>query len=146
MSIVVGVDGSPGGKAALQWALAEARLRHAPLRVVHAWMFPYAAVGYGFVPMIDQGLNDELARNAKSLVEKMLAEAGSEIDGVEVQTEIVEGAAARVLLEQAEDAELLVVGSRGLGGFKGLLLGSVSQQCAHHAHCPVVVVPSPHEV
>ena len=143
--IVVGVDGSPGARAALRWALAEARLRHTPLHVVHAWAFPYTAVGYGMAPLIDKGFTDELEQRAKGLVEEMLAEAGSEADGVEVEQEVAEGSAAHVLLEQAERADLLVVGSRGLGGFRGLLLGSVSQQCAHHARCPVVVVPSPHE-
>ena len=143
--IVVGVDGSPGAKAALRWALAEARLRRTPLHVVHAWAVPYATVGYGMAPLIDEGFTAELEQGAKGLVEEMLAEAGSEADGVEVEREIAEGSAAHVLLEKAERAELLVVGSRGLGGFRGLLLGSVSQQCAHHARCPVVVVPSPHE-
>jgi nucleotide-binding universal stress UspA family protein len=144
VSIVVGVDGSAGAKAALRWALAEARLRGTVLRVVHAWTFPYAATRYSILPLIDEGFNEELKKTAVSLIEEMLAEVGSEADEVEVERVTVEGAAPRVLLEQAEDAELLVVGSRGLGGFRGLLLGSVSQQCAHHAQCPVVIVPTPH--
>ena len=145
--IVVGVDGSPGSRAALRWALAEARLRHTPLRVVSAWTFPYATVAYGMAASIDADqITRELEREAQSLLDELLAEVGTDAEGVSVEKVIVEGPAPRVLLEQAEQAELLVVGSRGLGGFKGLLLGSVSQQCIHHARCPVLVVPSPHEV
>jgi nucleotide-binding universal stress UspA family protein len=84
------------------------------------------------------------ARLNQGPTQRRLRASRPEADGVEVEQVTVEGAAPRVLLEQAEDAELLVVGSRGLGGFRGLLLGSVSQQCAHHAQCPVVVVPTPH--
>ena len=74
-------------------------------------------------------------------LERALEEADGRAAGVEVETVVREGAPAGVLLEEAQDAELLVVGSRGLGGFRGLLLGSVGQQCAHHAPCPVVIVP-----
>jgi nucleotide-binding universal stress UspA family protein len=68
----------------------------------------------------------------------------AEAPDAEVQTKVVEGPAARVLLGEAADADLLVVGSRGLGGFRELVLGSVSQQCAHHARCPVVIVRHVH--
>jgi len=145
MTIVVGVDGSAGAKAALRWALDEARLRRTVLRVVHAWTFPYAGTGYGILPLVDETLEKKLDENARALLDQVLTEAGAAATGVEVERVTEEGAPAHVLLEHADGADLLVVGSRGFGGFKGLLLGSVSQQCVHHARCAVVVVPTPHE-
>jgi nucleotide-binding universal stress UspA family protein len=142
--IVVGVDGSPGAKAALRWALGEARLRGTPLCIVHAWNIAYAAA-YGIALTIDPEFINELRAQASRVIDEMLAEAGSEADGVKVEKAVAKGVPAQVLVEKAEGADLLVVGSRGLGGFRGLLLGSVSQQCAHHAPCPVVIVPSPHQ-
>ena len=82
---------------------------------------------------------------AEELLEEETAglEAEAEAEGIEIERRVVEGGAARVLVDAAADGDLLVVGSRGHGGFAGLLLGSVSQQCAHHAHCPVVIVQAP---
>jgi nucleotide-binding universal stress UspA family protein len=142
--IVVGIDGSDHSQEALRWALAEARLRSASLRVVYAWMLPVYATGYGFAP---GELIDPVAMSdaAKLQLDKSLKEIG-DANGVTLERKAVEGMAAQVLVEEAEGADLLVVGSRGHGGFAGLLLGSVSQQCAHHAPCPVVIVranPSP---
>jgi nucleotide-binding universal stress UspA family protein len=142
--IVVGIDGSDHSQEALRWALAEARLRSASLRVVYAWMLPVYATGYGFAP---GELIDPVAMSdaAKLQLDKSLEEIG-DANGVTLERKAVEGMAAQVLVEEAEGADLLVVGSRGHGGFAGLLLGSVSQQCAHHAPCPVVIVratPSP---
>jgi len=74
------------------------------------------------------------------VLERALEDAGDAAAGLDVESVVREGAPAGVLLDEAQDAELLVVGSRGLGGFRGLLLGSVSQQCTHHAPCPVVIV------
>ena len=139
--IVVGIDGSPESKQALRWALAEARLRGAQLRVVHTWLFPYIAAGPGLDPVLDADMIENARRNAEELVRAELDELGDETVGVDIERAIVEEAAvAPVVLEAAKGAELLVVGSRGRGGFAGLLLGSVSQQCAHHASCPVVIV------
>ena len=136
--IVVGVDGSVGSQRALEWAAREAVLRGAELVAVHAWHFPPAAyVPYVPSASITVGLMEETA-------EKVLAETEAAIDmppGLVINHVVVEGMPAHMLVEQAQGAELLVVGSRGLGGFSGLLLGSVSQQCAHHAPCPVVIVP-----
>jgi nucleotide-binding universal stress UspA family protein len=139
--IVVGVDDSPGGRAALAWALQEAELRQAELEVVHVWALPLA-----------EGWNTEWQAD-----EAWYRERASEF----LATVIAEGVTGRVsavtptpvplecegpafgLLARAEGADLLVVGSRGRGGFTGLLLGSVSTQCVHHATCPVVVVHVP---
>jgi nucleotide-binding universal stress UspA family protein len=144
--IVVGVDHSAGAKAALRFALQEARLRQATLRVVHAWQ-----CGYIGAPGIEAGSTmvgaelEELRHGAEAALEATLREAIPDTDGVKLDRRVVEGAAAPVLVEESHGADLLVVGSRGLGGFRGLLLGSVGQQCAHHAACPVVIVPHPRE-
>ena len=139
--IVVGVDGSPEAKEALRWAVEEARLRGAALRVVHAWEFPLGAVGPGVPALYNGEFLQTLRLDAEQLVDRLLAETdpGATI----IETAVVEGPAAQTLIAAAEGAELLVVGSRGRGGFTGLLLGSVSQQCAHHAPCPVVIVRAP---
>jgi nucleotide-binding universal stress UspA family protein len=139
-TIVVGVDGSDGAREALRFALAEARLRGADVRAVAAWHVPVAAYGDTFVPP-DQAFVDRLESDARRAAERALEAADGLADGVDVETVVREGAPARILLDEAGDADLLVVGSRGLGGFRSLLLGSVSQQCAHHAPCPLVIVP-----
>jgi nucleotide-binding universal stress UspA family protein len=148
-AVVVGVDGSAGAKEALRWALAEARLRHWPVRAVHAWMFgyiggsvegyPYWGGSLGSYTSLGVDLGD-LHRAAEDLLDRALAEVNDEADGVEIDRQVVQGAAAEVLVSQATPGDLLVVGSRGHGGFAGLMLGSVSQQCVHHAPCPVVVI------
>jgi nucleotide-binding universal stress UspA family protein len=151
-AVVVGVDGSAGAKEALRWALAEARLRRSPVRAVHAWMFgyiggsvdgyPYWGGSLGSYTSIGVDLN-ELHRAAEDLLERALADVEDEAGDVEIEREVIQGAAAEDLVSAATPADLLVVGSRGHGGFAGLLLGSVSQQCAQHAGCPVVVVHPP---
>ena len=151
-AVVVGVDGSAGAKEALRWALAEARLRRSRVRAVHAWMFgyiggsvegyPYWGGSLGSYTSIGVDLN-ELHRAAEDLLERALADAEDEAGDVEIEREVVQGAAAEVLVSAVSPEDLLVVGSRGHGGFAGLLLGSVSQQCAHHASCPVVIVHPP---
>lgn len=136
--IVVGIDGSENSKHALRWALDEARLRDASLRVVYAWTMP-VYVGYGVPPaaVINPA---SLAEAASERVDKTVGEVIGEAEDVQIERKAVEGMAAQTLVEEADGADLLVVGSRGHGGFAGLLLGSVSQQCAHHAPCPVVIV------
>jgi nucleotide-binding universal stress UspA family protein len=139
--IVVGVDGSEGAQAALAWAAAEARLRGARLRAVHAWHLPAAAYGSGgFVPPVGATWEDDLEEAAKAGLSAALDSAAETLAGLDVERRVVEGSAAVVLTEAAADADLLVVGSRGLGGFKELLLGSVGHQSAQHAPCPVVIV------
>ena len=138
--ITVGVDGSEGASTGLRWAAAEARLRGALLRVVHTWNIPTMASGTGFA--VPATIELDLGHGAKVGLDKWLEDAKAELDGVEVERRIVKGHAATVLTDAATDAELLVVGSRGLGGFSELLLGSVSHECAQRAHCPVVIVRS----
>jgi len=136
--IVVGVDGSEASREALCWAVAEARLRQSSLRVVYAWLAPQAG-GRSSIPqeLLDPKL---LRQTAQEHLSDFVAEAVGEISDVRLKRVAVEGPAAKVLVEAAEDAELLVVGSRGRGRFAGLLLGSVSHHCAHHSACPVVIV------
>ena len=139
--IVVGVDHSDGAKEALRFALEEAKLRHATLRAVHAWQFSYIGVTgmEGALPAMGGELRDFRDAAAAGL-EATLREAIPTGGTVEIEPRVVEGAPAAVLVEESRGTDLLVVGSRGHGGFAQLLLGSVSQQCAHHAECPVVIV------
>ena len=136
--IVVGIDGSNESKRALHWALNEARLREAKVVAVHSWTYQFTS-GPGYLPGADPEVRASIEREAEKVIDDALAEVGTV--GVEVERRAPEGAPSAVLVEASEGADLLVVGSRGRGGFSGLLLGSVSQQCAHHAPCPVVIVP-----
>jgi nucleotide-binding universal stress UspA family protein len=142
-TIVVGVDGSEGGKAALEFAVEEAALRGARLKVVTAWEIPPAVVAglaadSGF---FDQSLM-EARQHAEAIVAEAVARAAQLQPSVVLEPRVVEGHEAKTLLEEAKDASLIVVGSRGHGGFTGLLLGSISQQVVNHARCPVTVVPA----
>ena len=138
--IFVGVDQSTGAKAALRFALEEARLRETTLRVVHAWQYGYiGATGLeGWLPAAGGELED-FRRGAEAALEQTLKDVAA-TNGVTIDRRVEQGAAAEILIEESQGADLLVVGSRGHGGFAQLLLGSVSQQCAHHAFCPVVIV------
>jgi nucleotide-binding universal stress UspA family protein len=148
--IVVGVDGSDPSQRALRWALREAALRGDRVQVVTAWHLPLLGTGefpWAVVPPASylEMESDDLARRARERLEQTVREAASQAaadEAVEVPTElrVVESGAAAALLDASRGADLLVVGSRGRGGFAGLLLGSVSQQCSQHATCPVVVV------
>jgi nucleotide-binding universal stress UspA family protein len=137
--IVVGFDGSPAAEAALAAAVEEAQLRKLPLRLVCSWEVPpleYA--GVAFVPAPDY---DEAA---KRHAETVLA-AGAELlasSGVEFETAAIAGHPAAVLLEEAASAVLLVVGTRGQGALKGLVLGSVSHALARHCPAPLLIVPA----
>jgi nucleotide-binding universal stress UspA family protein len=139
--VVAGYDGSPGSEAALRVAANEARLRHARLLVVSAWRAPTRYYGTSAAPSANLklagDLRTELGRRLREAVERLHEEA-AELD---IEGRVVEGAAATMLTKEAADADLLVVGSRGLGGFRDLLLGSTSHQCALHASCPVLIVP-----
>jgi nucleotide-binding universal stress UspA family protein len=133
--IVVGVDGSMSSEPTLRWALEHARLTGATLVVIYAWEVP-ASLG---VPMaFDTG--EDLARAAERLLEDAVAKASGGDPRVPVERRVSQGHPATVLLDAAADADLLVVGSHGRGGFVRALLGSVSQHCINHASCPVVVV------
>ena len=133
--IVVGVDGSEHGDAALRWAVEEARSHDATLVAVMAWTWldqPHLTGDEDFDP-------DYSAHDAEEVLAAVVERiAGSEPD-VRIEQRAVMDLPAAALLSEAEDADLLVVGCRGLGGFKGLLLGSVSQQLAHHSPCPLLI-------
>lgn len=136
--IVVGIDGSEQAQKALEWAAREARLRKATLEVVYAWQAPMY-VGYGIVAAPAFDVSD-LRKAAVSRVEEAVAALDGDAAGVTIERRAIEGIAPEVLVEEAKGADLLVVGSRGHGGFAGLLLGSVGQQCAQHSLCPTVIV------
>jgi len=142
--ITVGVDGSHSSESALRFASEEARLHGAKLRVVIAWEIPatiYLAPGAYDAVKADT-IEQNSRETARSQIERVLGPA----DGRDIEVVARQGAPAAVLIDESERAQMLVVGSRGHGGFAGLLLGSVSQQCASHAHCPVVIVqPSSEE-
>jgi nucleotide-binding universal stress UspA family protein len=141
MRIVVGVDGSQESRRALEYAVAEARAHRGRVEAVHVWHVPYTtAYPYGALA-VDL---DEVESDARRRLDEL-------VDGIDtrglaqpVARTTTCGVPAQSLLDAAKGADLLVVGSRGLGGFRGLLLGSVSEQCVRHAGCPVVVV-RPHQ-
>ena len=163
--IVVGVDASPNAKRALAWAAAEARLRQAVLQVVHAYHSKNleAPVYFGSQHTYDaavgaagesrpeltaslhsrEAFEEAVRSQADELLEALIVELGETVGGVEVRQTVVEDRhPADALVQLSVDADLLVVGSRGRGGFSELLLGSVSHAAVLHAVCPVVVVPS----
>lgn len=140
--VVVGVDGSPHSVAALHWAARYAAETGAALRAVHAWHYPTVA---GEAP---EGVAPEATQEeAKALERRPLDDAIAEVypDQVpaEVEAQIAYGHPAQVLIDMSKDADLLVVGGSGHGGFTGMLLGSVSIHCVTGAHCPVTVVRGP---
>jgi nucleotide-binding universal stress UspA family protein len=137
--IVVGLDGSAQSQAALRWALDEARLRNGRVVAIHAWSYPYLGEWYDARASFDTDVLHAIERDAKETVDSALAEVGVP-ENVVASSAAVEGSASAVLIAAAQDADLLVVGSRGRGGFAELVLGSVSHQCAQHASCPVVIV------
>ncbi len=142
--IVVGVDGSDGAHRALEWAADEARLRGATMLVVHAWHVPPLVTGAGPFDASVTLDADTLERVEKTANEVVDHELGSiDATGIEIERLVEPRSPADALIAAASGADLLVVGTRGHGGFTGLLLGSVGQQAAHHAPCPVVIVPKP---
>lgn len=139
--IVVGIDGSDNSQRALDWAVRHAVATHDALTViaVHEVM-----KGYWTDQPAPIAVDDQLLDNLRADVEELIAKAISRVDALEltaVSVRVLNGFAAHELIEASKDAELVVVGSRGGGGFAKLLVGSVSSQVIHHAACPVVVVP-----
>lgn len=131
--IVVGVDGSEPAQEALRWAADEARRRHASVEVIHAWHQPVASA-VGFI-----GDDDPYQQAAQQLLDAALE--GVDATGIDaIDRKLVTGNAAGALVRAARRADLVVVGSRGRGGLAGML-GSVSQQVAHHSPCPIVIIP-----
>ena len=137
--IVVGVDGSPASKAALAWAVEQAGLTGASVEAVIAWHYPIMVAGMPYAPiaMVESA---DFGEFATKVLSHAIAEMVDPDGPVKVSSVVREGNSARVLLDAADGAELLVVGSRGHGGFTEALLGSVSQACVHHARCPVVII------
>lgn len=134
--IVVGVDGSEPSLAALRFAYDEALVRETGVLAVLAWQVPLpVGVPGAMVPVV----SDDVGQEAEKALDEALA-AVPPPAGVQVERRLVERPAARALIDACSSSDLLVVGSRGHGGFAGLLLGSVSAQCIHHAPCPVIVV------
>jgi nucleotide-binding universal stress UspA family protein len=142
--IVVGVDGSPGSKAALEWAIREAQVRASSVHILVVWQYPLATPanvwGLGMDPSLDV---QQAVEAASTEVASRLGLTASAQGDAATTWAATEGDPARALLAASEDADLVVVGSRGHGAFVGALLGSVSHQVVAHAHCPVVVVPNP---
>jgi nucleotide-binding universal stress UspA family protein len=132
--IVVGVDGFESSKTALRWAIHQAKLTGAVVEAVTAWHIPATT---GVVAISDL---PDYQDDAQSVLGEAIAEMCTTDPEVEVWPHVTQGRAAQVLVEEAEGAELLVLGSRGHGGLAEALLGSVGQFCVHHAPCPVVIM------
>jgi nucleotide-binding universal stress UspA family protein len=139
--IVVGVDGSHHSARALEWALKEGVLQQAPVTVLTVHAVPASPwTGNPYLVGADPGEQEKLLHAAKELTRKVTGQLGeSRPPSVEVRA--ITGFPAQELIEESKDADLVVVGSRGSGGFAKLMAGSVSSQVVEHAHCPVVVVP-----
>jgi nucleotide-binding universal stress UspA family protein len=131
--IAVGVDGSDNALTALHWAFDLARTCHAEVTIVHTWQ--PIVTGGPFTPVVLDPWDDGVDQKIDEAIESV------DTTGLHITRITTGGSAVTAILEAAQGADLVVVGSRGLGGFASLLLGSVSQQVAHHAPCPVVVVP-----
>jgi nucleotide-binding universal stress UspA family protein len=136
--VVVGIDGSPLSEAAVAFAFEAAARRGVPLVAVHAWRD--LLVDPTLAPLVDW---DAAEADEREVLAERLAGWGGDYPDVAVRRLVVRDRPARALVDESRRAQLVVVGSRGRGGFTGLLLGSVSQALVHHAHCPVAVVPSP---
>lgn len=140
--IVVGIDGSHNGSHALEWAMSEAAIRKVPLTVITVNSVP--ASYWSRVPVelpVDQEKVAEIRKTAEAAVADTAAKLGAN-QPESVTVTAISGFPAQTLIDASQDSDMVVVGSRGGGGFAPLVLGSVSNQVVHHAHCPVVVVPS----
>jgi nucleotide-binding universal stress UspA family protein len=140
--IIVGIDGSDHSRKALEWAVSEAAVRHAPLTVLTV----HQAVASFWTGPVESPGDAELTSHAREIARKETDDVLGKLDEgsrpPSVTVEAVNGLPAEELLRASAGADLVVVGSRGAGGFARLLLGSVSTQLTHHAHCPVVVIPA----
>jgi nucleotide-binding universal stress UspA family protein len=140
--IIVGVDGSTHSERALEWAVHEAAIRQAPLRVITIFRRAVSHWGAGAVTNPQEHAVAMQAREAaQDATDKALAHAG-DARPKSVTVEASGGIPAEELVNASKDADMIVVGSRGAGGFARLLLGSVGSQVVHHAHCPIVIIPA----
>jgi nucleotide-binding universal stress UspA family protein len=140
--IIVGIDGSTHSERALEWAVHEAALRQVPLRVITIFRRAISHWGAGPVTYPQEHAAAMQARDAaQDATDKALAHAG-DVRPKSVTVEAFGGIPAEELVNASKDADMIVVGSRGAGGFARLLVGSVGSQVVHHAHCPIVVIPA----
>jgi nucleotide-binding universal stress UspA family protein len=140
--ITVGIDGSAHSTKALEWAIKEAAVRHTPVTVLTVHLVPASGWTGNPITLPPDATDVEKARQAaEEMVVKVISQLG-EAQPPSVTVHAFSGFPAQELIEASRTADLLVVGSRGAGGFARLMVGSVSNQVVHHAHCPVVVVPS----
>jgi nucleotide-binding universal stress UspA family protein len=137
--IVVGVDGSASSRAALRWAVRQAKLAGGTVEAVIAWQVPTVITSTGWTPVyaIEEG---DFAQDARKHIDAVIADVVEPADSKLVHTQVIKGHPAPVLLDAAAGADLLVIGSRGHSGFADALLGSVGLHCVHHAHCPVLIM------
>ncbi|MDQ7906272.1 universal stress protein [Phytohabitans sp. ZYX-F-186] len=139
--VVVGVDGSPTSAAAIRFAVEEAAWRKTNVVAVHAWAVPMSTGPADMLPLLYDP--DRLAAEQERVLAESVAGLGDDHPDVHLERQLVEDNTAAALIEHSKRAQLVVVGSRGHGGFTGLLLGSVSHALLHHAECPVAVVRPP---
>jgi nucleotide-binding universal stress UspA family protein len=138
-TVIVGVDGSPSSTAALAWAARYADAIGATLHAVLAWHYPSVAGGppVGHTP---EPVRSQVEQSRYEILDKAIESACRELPAIQVDRKVVYGHPAQALIDESRNAHLLVVGSKGHGGFTGMMLGSVSTHCVHHASCPVTVV------
>jgi len=139
-AVVVGIDGSTASAAALRWGMREAALHRLALRLVCGFAWPSRALTYGLPP--EAWADEDLRRNAIKTMEELVGSTAEFVPDVPVTGVVLDGAPAAVLIGESHRAAVVVLGTRGTGGFAGLRLGSVSHHVAMHASCPVVVVPA----
>jgi nucleotide-binding universal stress UspA family protein len=139
--IVVGVDGSASSRAALRWAVRQAVLTGGTVDAVLAWQVPRVLRTSAWAPIyVDEA--SSFAEDARKTLDAVVMDEVKPADRQRVTARVVNGHPAQVLQAAADDADLLVLGSRGHGSFADALLGSVGQYCLHHAHCPVLILRS----
>lgn len=138
--VVVGFDGSEHARAAVDWAAPEARARNLPLTLITAFAPPVGGSSFSFGAYLSPDALDDLTERVQADLDTVADDVRARFPGLQVNAEVLMGSPASALVEASEGATLAVVGSRGLGGFRGLLLGSVGVQVATHAECPTVVV------
>ena len=137
--IVVGVDGSPSSRAALRWAVRQAVLTGGTVDAVVAWQVPMVLRTSTWAPIYVDEMS-RLEEDARKTLDAVITDEVGPADNHRITARVVNGHPADVLLDAAAGADLLVIGSRGHGSFADALLGSVGQYCAHHAHCPVLIM------
>jgi len=135
--VVVGVDGSSSALDAVRLAVREAALRNRPLRIVHAFSWPQPRVPFGLAPVNPPV--DDMRRYAREIIDEARETATKAAPETEIAHQVIDGAAAPVLLAESRSASLIVLGDRGFGRISGALIGSVASQVATHAECPILI-------